>query len=70
MDMLSSIFAGFGTNLLITAVTFSVCIIVGILLSVLAKLNKTVGKIFEWLSLPFECISIPIALILVYFSPA
>ncbi len=56
---------GFNT-LLITALFSAGPLIVGILLSFLASKFPVVGKVFGWLSLPFECISVP-ALLLVSF---
>ena len=56
---------GFNT-LLITALFSVGPLIVGILLSFLASKFPVVGKVFGWLSLPFECISVP-ALLLVSF---
>ncbi len=56
---------GFNT-LLITALFSLGPLAVGILLSFLSSKFPAVGKVFGWLSLPFECISVP-ALLLVSF---
>ena len=56
-----------GFNTLLITVLFSIGpLAVGIVLSFLASKFPVVGKIFGWLSLPFECISVP-ALLLVSF---
>ena len=60
---LEMLFKGFFVNLIITAVTVGILLIPGILLTLLAKKAPIIGKIFGWLSIPFECIC-PIAMIL------
>lgn len=57
---------GFGGNLLITAATVCLLLLPGILLTLLAKKVPVIGKIFGWLSIPFECIC-PVALILALY---
>lgn len=62
------ILEGLLTNLLIVAVTFVCVFPIGLLLSFFASKSKTAGKVFNWLSLPFECLTIITALFFVYYS--
>ena len=66
MKYVEMLLRGFGGNLLITAATVCLLLLPGILLTLLAKKVPIIGKIFGWLSIPFECIC-PIALILVLY---
>ncbi len=63
MEYIGMLMKGFGGNLLITAVSVGLLLIPGFLLTVLAKKFPVMGKIFGWLSIPFECIC-PVAMIL------
>ncbi len=62
------ILEGLLTNLLIVALTFACVFPIGLLLSFFASKSKTAGKVFHWLSLPFECLPIITVLFFVYFS--
>ena len=62
MMHLEMLLKGFGVNILITAATVCLLLIPGILLTFLAKKFPVIGKIFGWLSIPWECIC-PVAMI-------
>ena len=66
MQYLDLMFAGFGNNLLITLLSIVFPLGLGILFTFLCGKNRTLEKVFHWVSLPFECIC-PIALMAVMY---
>ncbi len=66
MDVFGLIREGFVNNLLVTLLSLILPLGIGVLFSFFSGLNKTVGKIFSWLSLIFE-IFCPIVLMLCFY---
>ncbi len=62
------ILEGLTKNLLITLLSIQLPLGVGILLTVFANMNRTVAKVFSWISLPAECLCPIVVLSAVYFN--
>lgn len=58
---------GFGNNLLITLLSILFPLGLGILFTFLCAKNRTLEKVFHWISLPFECICPLVIIIALYF---
>ena len=61
MKYKDTILKGFGTNFLLTLLSIIFPLGLGILFTFLCSKNRTLAKVFHWVSLPFECIC-PVAL--------
>ena len=59
---------GFGNNVLITVLATFLPLVLGVVLTILAGKLRYVGRIAEWLSLPFECITPIILIVCVCFT--
>ena len=60
---------GFGINVLITVLATFFPLVLGVILTVLAGKVRYVGRIAEWVSLPFECITPIVFIVVMYYCP-
>ena len=70
MKYLGLLFDGLGRNFLITIASMMFPLGIGILLSIFVRKSETAAKVFNWVKIPFECISIPSLLLTVYYLTA
>ena len=66
-DYTNLIWSGFANNLLIVLLSSLIPLSTGILLNFFASKKATIGKVFGWVSLPFECICPLLLLIILYY---
>ncbi|MBQ6946423.1 MAG: hypothetical protein IJN42_00095 [Clostridia bacterium] len=66
MNAVKILLEGWGNNFLITFVSMIFPLLIGLAAYLLTKYFPILGKVFHWLSLPFECLC-PVVLLLVYF---
>lgn len=57
-------------NILITIFSSIIPLIIGILLSLLAKKSSIASKILGWLKIPFESICIPLFILVLFYLPS
>ena len=69
MEYISYMIEGLAINIFTTVVAMALPLFFGILLSLGSKKSSVVNSVYNWLKIPCESIVIPIAIMLVFYTP-